>query len=114
MPWHSKLGFTEGPCISTLHSLTCDGGVVTALDFVITKVWFFDILNRLCSDRYACALQLYPIAFIEFIEGEDGSKDRVGPRNEAEEMEVNEKWHVCIRSSSRPHGSWLNNITEPM
>ncbi|KJA28356.1 hypothetical protein HYPSUDRAFT_696943 [Hypholoma sublateritium FD-334 SS-4] len=72
MPWHTKLGFTEGPCISTLHSLTCDGGVVVALDFVIIK--------------------LYPIAFLEFIEDENGNKDRIGPRNEAEEMGVNEQW----------------------
>jgi len=27
-----------GPCISTLHSLTGDGGVVTALDLVIVEV----------------------------------------------------------------------------
>ncbi|KAF8971700.1 hypothetical protein BDZ97DRAFT_1901423 [Flammula alnicola] len=67
-----KLGFMPGPCISTLHSLTPDGGVVAALDFVIVK--------------------LYPIAFLEFLEDENGNKQRVGPRNEAEELEVNEKW----------------------
>ena len=38
MPWHTKLGFTTGPCVSTLNHLSPDGGVVTALDFVITKV----------------------------------------------------------------------------
>lgn len=38
MPWHFKLGFTRGPCISTLHKLNADGGVVAALDFVIVKV----------------------------------------------------------------------------
>ncbi|KDR85709.1 hypothetical protein GALMADRAFT_381677 [Galerina marginata CBS 339.88] len=72
MPWHSTLGFMRGPCISTLHSLTADGGVVAALDFVITKV--------------------YPIAFLEFIEDEDGNKRREGPRNEVEENKVNEQW----------------------
>lgn len=56
MPWYTKLGFTEGPCISTLHSLTCDGGVVVALDFVIIKVRVFKILVHLCSDGYTCVL----------------------------------------------------------
>lgn len=37
-PWYTKMGFQRGPCISTLHSLTPDGGVVTAMDFVVIKV----------------------------------------------------------------------------
>lgn len=37
-PWHAKLGFQKGPCISTLHSLTADGGVVSAMDLVVIKV----------------------------------------------------------------------------
>ncbi|KAF5313184.1 hypothetical protein D9619_002620 [Psilocybe cf. subviscida] len=68
MPWHAKLGWMQGPCISTLHSLSSDGGLVTAMDLV------------------------YPVAYIEFIEEEDGTKGRIGPRNEAEQMQVNEKW----------------------
>ncbi|KAF9479433.1 hypothetical protein BDN70DRAFT_906293 [Pholiota conissans] len=72
MPWHTKLGFTQGPCISTLHSLTADGGVVAALDFVIVKA--------------------HPIAYLEFIQHEDGKRETIGPRNEAEEMQVNESW----------------------
>lgn len=37
-PWHAKLGFTNGPCVSTLHSLTPDGGPVQMLDLIVTKV----------------------------------------------------------------------------
>lgn len=54
MAWHTKLGFTQGPCISTLHSLTADGGIVTALDFVITKVRFF-ILSLAISEFISTA-----------------------------------------------------------
>lgn len=72
VPWHTKLGFQRGPCVSTLHSLTADGGVVAAMDLIIIK--------------------MYPIAFVEFFEDEDGQKRREGPRNEIEEAQVNEKW----------------------
>jgi breast cancer 2 susceptibility protein len=37
MPWHAKLGFRIGPCISTLHSLTGDGGVIACMDLVVIK-----------------------------------------------------------------------------
>lgn len=37
-PWHAKLGFQRGPFISTLHSLSPDGGLVSIMDVVITKV----------------------------------------------------------------------------
>ncbi len=36
--WHSKLGFQKDPFIATLRSLTPDGGPVSVLDLVITKV----------------------------------------------------------------------------
>ncbi|CAA7264792.1 unnamed protein product [Cyclocybe aegerita] len=72
MPWHAKLGFTAGPCVSTLHSLTSDGGLVAALDFVI--------------------IQTYSVAFLETVEDEKGQKERRGPWNEAEEMRVHEQW----------------------
>jgi breast cancer 2 susceptibility protein len=36
--WHTKLGFTRGPCISTLHKLDPHGGLIAALDLVIIKV----------------------------------------------------------------------------
>lgn len=38
MPWHAKLGFQHGPCISTLHSLSPDGGCVAVVDIVVVKV----------------------------------------------------------------------------
>ncbi|KAF8910112.1 hypothetical protein CPB84DRAFT_1723940 [Gymnopilus junonius] len=95
MPWHSKLGFTRGPCISTLHSLTHDGGVVAALDFVITKVRPFQP-NRVKREEGPLTTvdhQLHPIAYVEFFESEDGkSKRREGPRNAAEENKINEQW----------------------
>lgn len=47
LPWHTKLGLRPGPCISTLHSLTADGGVVAALDFVVIKVGY--IYNSVSS-----------------------------------------------------------------
>ncbi|KZP25285.1 hypothetical protein FIBSPDRAFT_820691 [Athelia psychrophila] len=71
-PWHAKLGFRHGPCISTMHHLNGDGGAIAAMAIVIIKA--------------------YPVAFIEFIEEEDGTKTREGPRNENEENRVNEKW----------------------
>lgn len=37
-PWHAKLGFRNGPCISTLHHLNGDGGPVAAMAIVIIKV----------------------------------------------------------------------------
>ncbi|KAF9567810.1 hypothetical protein CPC08DRAFT_626275 [Agrocybe pediades] len=72
MPWHAKLGFTRGPCISTLHSLSHDGGFVAALDLVIVEA--------------------FPVAFLETREDENGIKRHDGIRNEIEENELNEKW----------------------
>lgn len=71
-PWHAKLGFQKGPCISTLHSLTADGGVVSAMDLVVIKA--------------------HPIAFFEFMEDKDGKRHREGPLNESEESLINEQW----------------------
>ncbi|KAF8808104.1 hypothetical protein BYT27DRAFT_7338672 [Phlegmacium glaucopus] len=70
--WHTKLGFTRGPCVSTLHSLSADGSVVAAMDLVIIKT--------------------HAIAFMQFIEGQDGQKRREGPWNEEEETRINEQW----------------------
>lgn len=70
--WHTKLGFQTGPCISTLNHLNGDGGLVAVMAVVVIKV--------------------YPLAFIEFIEEEDGSKRREGPRSQNDEAQVNDKW----------------------
>ncbi|KAJ7361422.1 hypothetical protein DFH08DRAFT_844079 [Mycena albidolilacea] len=72
VPWHAKLGFQISPWVATMHSLTADGGMVAAMDLVILKT--------------------YPIAFLEFIEDENGEKQREGPRNERDEAEAEEKW----------------------
>ncbi|KAG6877385.1 hypothetical protein C0992_010157 [Termitomyces sp. T32_za158] len=71
-PWHAKLGFSPGPCISTLRSLTPDGGVVAAMDVVVVKA--------------------HPIAYIEFISDEGGVQTHHGPMNESEEAATQEKW----------------------
>ncbi|KAJ8523365.1 hypothetical protein ONZ45_g224 [Pleurotus djamor] len=71
-PWHAKLGFQQGPFVSTLHSLTHDGGHVAVMDVVITKP--------------------YSIGYLEF--PEDDKRDTVAPqtRSEAEEATEAQKW----------------------
>ncbi|KAF5323377.1 hypothetical protein D9611_005592 [Ephemerocybe angulata] len=70
-PWHMKLGALHERYISTLHSLTHDGGSISCLDVVITKI--------------------HPLAFMEFVE-ENGKTTYVGPRNEAEESKEADMW----------------------
>ncbi|KAI0323005.1 hypothetical protein OF83DRAFT_1048027 [Amylostereum chailletii] len=70
-PWHAKLGFMPKPPITTLNSLTPDGGLVQLADLVVAK--------------------MYPIAYIEFVE-ENGRQRREGPRKEDEEFKVHERW----------------------
>ncbi|KAJ7161264.1 hypothetical protein C8R43DRAFT_992095 [Mycena crocata] len=72
VPWHAKLGFQISSWVSTMHSLTADGGLVSAMDLVVLKT--------------------YPIAFLEFFEDENGQKQREGPRNERDEAAADEKW----------------------
>ncbi|KAG6817928.1 hypothetical protein H0H87_012396 [Tephrocybe sp. NHM501043] len=72
MPWHAKLGFNPGPCISTLHSLTPDGGIVAAMDLVVVKV--------------------HPIAYIELVPCESRLQVRDGPMNASDEAVAHEKW----------------------
>ncbi|PFH52259.1 hypothetical protein AMATHDRAFT_2265 [Amanita thiersii Skay4041] len=71
MPWHTKLGFRKGPFISTLHSLTADGGSVAVMDVVVTKT--------------------FPVAYMEFFDGDD-VKRREGPRSGAEESRLHDQW----------------------
>ncbi|ESK92722.1 rad51-associated protein brh2 [Moniliophthora roreri MCA 2997] len=72
--WHTKLGFQKGPFISTLRSLTPDGGLVPIMDVIITQV--------------------HPIAYFEFSVDEKGKKRTEGPRNEAEEARCADQWKV--------------------
>ncbi|KAF8625213.1 hypothetical protein AX15_005515 [Amanita polypyramis BW_CC] len=71
MPWHAKLGFQHGPCISTLHSLSPEGGCVATADVVVIKA--------------------FPIAYIEFFD-EGEHKRRGSPINEGEQMKLDEQW----------------------
>ncbi|KAG6910490.1 hypothetical protein DXG01_009909 [Tephrocybe rancida] len=71
VPWHAKLGFNPGPCISTLHSLTPDGGTVAAMDFVVVKT--------------------HPIAYVELVPTEGGLHHE-GPMNATDEAAAHEKW----------------------
>ncbi|OSD03321.1 hypothetical protein PYCCODRAFT_1444654 [Trametes coccinea BRFM310] len=71
-PWHAKLGFVKQPFIAIMDKLTPDGGVVPAMDIIITKA--------------------YPIAYVEFVRNDDGTVTRIGPRDEKEELEAQDEW----------------------
>ncbi|KAG6837644.1 hypothetical protein H0H93_004920 [Arthromyces matolae] len=71
-PWHAKLGFSPRPFIATFRSLTSDGGMVAAMDIVVVKI--------------------HPIAYLEFIQGEDGTSTHQPPRKEDAEAAAHEKW----------------------
>ncbi|KAI0033970.1 hypothetical protein K488DRAFT_46526, partial [Vararia minispora EC-137] len=72
-PWHSKLGFMKRPPISTLSSLTADGGNVQLLDLEVTRV--------------------YPLAFMEF-SMVDGKKEHDGPYDQTEERKREAEWEA--------------------
>ena len=38
--------------------------------------------------------QVYPVAYLEFIAGEDGKRRRIGPMGEKEEMAARDAWQV--------------------
>lgn len=48
------------------------------------------------DDVYVFLSKVYPLAFLEFVEDQDGSKRREGPRNEAEELRNHEQWKVKV------------------
>ena len=77
--------------MSTLHSLSADGGVVAAMDLVIIKV---GLTCLRCICLLTKLVKTHAIAFLQFIESEDGQKHREGPWNEAEENRINERWKV--------------------
>ncbi|KAL4070686.1 BRCA2, oligonucleotide/oligosaccharide-binding, domain 1-domain-containing protein [Scleroderma citrinum] len=79
-PWHAKLGFQKEPFIATLNSLTPDGGNVVVMAVEIVKA--------------------YPVAFLEFVEDEDGQKRREGPRNEKEEAKLHLQWKTRRESEA--------------
>ncbi|KAF8445645.1 hypothetical protein L210DRAFT_3757880 [Boletus edulis BED1] len=71
-PWHTKLGFQRGPFIATLNSLTADGGNVAVMMLRVIKA--------------------YPVAYMEFVEDDDGQKQRVGPHDAKEELKLSTQW----------------------
>lgn len=76
--------------VCTLNSLSPDGGIVPLVDFVITKV------NQQSSAlfcKWLSMLQMFPIAFLEFID-ENGKQRRRGPRKEPEEQRAHDRWLV--------------------
>ncbi|SPO26675.1 related to Brh2 - Rad51-associated protein Brh2 [Ustilago trichophora] len=68
-PWDAKLGFAPSPFFASLRSLTPDGGVVSLMDVIITRV--------------------YPIAYMDV---EHSSKSGAQHRGAAEEAEQLEAW----------------------
>ncbi|CAE6406499.1 unnamed protein product [Rhizoctonia solani] len=79
--WDTRLGFHRGPFVSSLRSLSADGGSVTLLDIVITK--------------------LYPVGFVETDEkGRSGRPFDQSAEDDAqrvwEERRTNEasKWRI--------------------
>ncbi len=93
-PWHAKLGIQKDLFIATLDSLTPDGGLVGVMDLVIVKVRILSapfLFKCFSNDR-----QTYPIAYLEFIETEDGQKIREGPFNEKDEANASDRWKVGL------------------
>ncbi|THH27674.1 hypothetical protein EUX98_g6517 [Antrodiella citrinella] len=70
-PWHATLGFQSQPYVSTLRSLSSDGGVVAVMDVVVDRV--------------------YPVAYLEFVE-RDGKMTQDGPRDEKDELVEQDRW----------------------
>jgi breast cancer 2 susceptibility protein len=88
-PWHAKLGFHRSPFIATLNSLTPDGGNVAVVAVEVTKV----ITSLQHPGEADCCLKSHPIAYVEFIEDENG-KRMEGPRGAKEENGLSEQWRV--------------------
>lgn len=52
-------------------------------------------------------IQVYPVAYLEFIQGEDGKRRRIGPMGEKEEMSVRDAWQV----GGPPSDRWESILT---
>ena len=64
-----------GPCVSTLHSLSSDGGVVTAMDLVVIKVrttWTYLSIDYTSSFRHT---QLHSFNLLRIRTENDTVKD---------------------------------------
>lgn len=91
VPWHAKLGFKRCASVCTLGSLTSDGGNIAMMKLRIEKVRFILRCGLKCLMD---GVQVYPVAYLEFIQGEDGKRKRVGPMVEKEDIAVRDAWQV--------------------
>ncbi|KAH6917048.1 BRCA2, oligonucleotide/oligosaccharide-binding, domain 1-domain-containing protein [Coprinopsis sp. MPI-PUGE-AT-0042] len=71
-PWHAKLGFQNDRYISSLRSLSGDGGPVSCIDVEI--------------------LTVHPVAYLEFVTEPDGQRRQEGPRIQVDENRVADEW----------------------
>lgn len=67
--WDARLGFAPSPFVASLRSLTPEGGLISLMDVVITKV--------------------YPLAYVDT---EKSNGQSAAPRGEQEEAEEKEAW----------------------
>ncbi|EMD32562.1 hypothetical protein CERSUDRAFT_99292 [Gelatoporia subvermispora B] len=83
-PWHAKLGFVRQPAVSTLDSLTPDGGLISLVDLVVVK--------------------LYDIGFVEYTE-RDGRMAPGFPHDQKTETKLSDQWGARREAeASRLHG----------
>jgi len=76
--------------VCTLSSLTPDGGNIAMMKLRIEKV----LRSFSNGERLLKVIQVYPVAYLEFIQGEDGKRRRIGPMGEKEEIGARDAWQV--------------------
>ena len=96
VPWHAKLGFRRCASVCTLSSLTPDGGNIAMMRLRIEKVC--PVSATVVSIWLNC-IQMYPIAYLEFTQDEDGKRRRIGPMGEKEEIAARDAWQVDVPHS---------------
>ena len=70
-------GFQPYPAIATLNSVSSDGGMIPCLELIVTKVRAY--ISHFWKGSDADAIQVYPIASIEFHKDADGKSHTRGP-----------------------------------
>ena len=93
-PWHSRLGFQKMPFVSSIRSLTVDGGLVSILDAVVVKVYpkgFMSSTRAGEAESNASGKSSQP---------KDQEKETFRPEiwDEKEEDEKQMEWHEKRRS----------------
>lgn len=84
--WDARLGFSRDRYFASLRSLTPDGGIVAAMDIIITKV--------------------FPLAFLDTNQDTRGAQNA---RGESEEAEVQESWRKRREETMARLESQFNN-----